>query len=140
MTVTSQSISVARIVVDDRPLPYEPGDTVADAIIRAGQHPQHGGTLCLAGDCGNCSAVVAGVGFTRTCQTAAAPGLDVRRHPLVGGPPLRNAVLADPDVRERLNNLGIAATPGTPERFGEDIRRDLNRYGPVVKAAGIKAE
>ncbi len=51
-----------------------------------------------------------------------------------------NAVLADPDVRERLNNLGIAATPGTPEKFGEDIRRDLNRYGPVVKAAGIKAE
>lgn len=51
-----------------------------------------------------------------------------------------NAVLADPDVRERLNNLGIAATPGTPEKFGDDIRRDLNRYGPVVKAAGIKAE
>ena len=96
MSVTSQSISAARIVVDDRPLPYEQGDTVADAIIRAGQHPQHGGTLCLAGDCGNCSAVVAGVGFTRTCQTAAAPGLDVRRHPLVGGPPLRNPVLADP--------------------------------------------
>lgn len=51
-----------------------------------------------------------------------------------------NAVLADPDVRERLNNLGIAATPGTPEKFGDDIRRDLGRYGPVVKAAGIKAE
>jgi len=51
-----------------------------------------------------------------------------------------NAVLADPEVRERLNNLGIAATPGTPERFGDDIRRDLGRYGPVVKAAGIKAE
>jgi hypothetical protein len=33
-----------------------------------------------------------------------------------------------------------AATPGTPEKFGEEIRRDLNRYGPVVKAAGIKAE
>ena len=51
-----------------------------------------------------------------------------------------NAVLADPEVRERLNQLGIAATPGTPEKFGEEIRRDLNRYGPVVKAAGIKAE
>jgi tripartite-type tricarboxylate transporter receptor subunit TctC len=51
-----------------------------------------------------------------------------------------NAVLADPDVRERLNQLGIAATPGTPEKFGDEIRRDLGRYGPVVKAAGIKAE
>ena len=51
-----------------------------------------------------------------------------------------NAVLADPDVRERLNALGITAMPGTPESFGEEMKRDLNRYGPVVKAAGIKAE
>lgn len=51
-----------------------------------------------------------------------------------------NLVLADPEVRERLNALGIGATPGTPEKFGEEIRRDLARYGQVVKAAGIKAE
>ena len=51
-----------------------------------------------------------------------------------------NAVLADPDVRERLSGLGISATPGTPESFSEEIKRDLSRYGAVVKAAGIKAE
>ncbi|MEI7786482.1 MAG: tripartite tricarboxylate transporter substrate binding protein [Betaproteobacteria bacterium] len=51
-----------------------------------------------------------------------------------------NIVLADPEVRERLVQLGISATPSTPEKFGEEIRRDLARYGPVVKAAGIKAE
>jgi tripartite-type tricarboxylate transporter receptor subunit TctC len=51
-----------------------------------------------------------------------------------------NAVLADPEVREKLNQLGIGATPGTPEQFGEEIKRDLARYGQVVKAAGIKAE
>ncbi len=51
-----------------------------------------------------------------------------------------NAVLADPDVRERLGGLGISATPGTPESFSEEIKRDLSRYGAVVKAAGIKAE
>jgi tripartite-type tricarboxylate transporter receptor subunit TctC len=51
-----------------------------------------------------------------------------------------NAVLADPEVRERLNQLGIGATPGTPEQFGEEIKRDLARYGQVVKAAGIKAD
>ncbi len=51
-----------------------------------------------------------------------------------------NAVLADPDVRQRLEALGIGATPGTPEKFGDEIRRDLARYGQVVKAAGIKAE
>lgn len=51
-----------------------------------------------------------------------------------------NAVLADPAIRERLAVLGIDPSPGTPEQFLEDMRRDLAKYGPVVKAAGIKVE
>ena len=51
-----------------------------------------------------------------------------------------NAVLAEPAIRERLGVLGIDPSPGTPEQFLEDMRRDLAKYGPVVKAAGIKAE
>ena len=51
-----------------------------------------------------------------------------------------NAVLNDPEVRDKLNLMGITATPGTADKFGDDIKRDLARYGPVVKAAGIKAE
>ena len=51
-----------------------------------------------------------------------------------------NAVLNDPEVREKLNLMGIAATPGTAEKFADDMKRELARYGPVVKAAGIKAE
>ena len=51
-----------------------------------------------------------------------------------------NAVLNDPEVRDKLNVMGISATPGTADRFSEEIRRDLARYGQVVKAAGIKAE
>ena len=51
-----------------------------------------------------------------------------------------NAVLSDPAVRERLNGMGIAATPGSAEKLGQDMQRDLARYGPVVKAANIKAE
>ncbi|MBL0122392.1 MAG: tripartite tricarboxylate transporter substrate binding protein [Betaproteobacteria bacterium] len=50
-----------------------------------------------------------------------------------------NAVLTDPDTRARLDVLGITATPGTPEKFGAEIKRDLARYGEVVKSAGIKA-
>jgi len=36
--------------------------------------------------------------------------------------------------------LGIDPRPGSPEQFGEEIKRDLSRYEGVVKAAGIKAE
>lgn len=85
-----------RIVVDDQPIEYADGDSVAVAIVRAGQHPQHGGTLCLAGDCGNCCAEIDGVAFTRTCLTPAQPGLRVVRHPAVGGPPLKLAPPVDP--------------------------------------------
>jgi len=51
-----------------------------------------------------------------------------------------NAVLADPAAREKLATLGIEPAPGTPEQFGDEMKRDLNRYGAVVKAAGIKVE
>jgi tripartite-type tricarboxylate transporter receptor subunit TctC len=51
-----------------------------------------------------------------------------------------NAVLNDPQNREKLNLMGINAQPGSADAFGDEIKRDLARYGQVVKAAGIKAE
>ena len=51
-----------------------------------------------------------------------------------------NAVLNDTEVREKLNTMGISATPGTTDQFGEEIKRDLARYGQVVRSAGIKAD
>lgn len=51
-----------------------------------------------------------------------------------------NAALIDPDVVVRLDKLGITATPGTPAQYGDQIKRDLDRYGPVVKAARIKLD
>jgi tripartite-type tricarboxylate transporter receptor subunit TctC len=51
-----------------------------------------------------------------------------------------NAVLADADAREKLRTLGIEATPGSAAQFRDEMARDLARYGPVVKAAGIKVE
>lgn len=51
-----------------------------------------------------------------------------------------NAVLAMPDLREKINALGVRITPGTPEAFAAEIKHDLERNGPVVKAAGIKMD
>jgi len=51
-----------------------------------------------------------------------------------------NAVLNDPAIVEKLATLGITATPGSPQQLADQIRTDLAKYGPVVKAAGIKAE
>jgi tripartite-type tricarboxylate transporter receptor subunit TctC len=51
-----------------------------------------------------------------------------------------NAVLNDPVVREKLRLMGIDATPGSADQFSTEIKRDLARYGQVVKSAGIRIE
>jgi tripartite-type tricarboxylate transporter receptor subunit TctC len=51
-----------------------------------------------------------------------------------------NEVLSSPAAKERLLGMGISATPGSGDKFGEQIRQDLARFGPVVKAAGISPQ
>lgn len=51
-----------------------------------------------------------------------------------------NAVLADPEIKERLKSFGIYATPGSTQKFGDEIKKDLARYAHIVKAAGIKPD
>ena len=51
-----------------------------------------------------------------------------------------NAVLNDTTVREKLRAMGIEPSPGTAEQYRDEIKRDLDRYGAVVKAAGISVE
>ncbi|MEK6192031.1 MAG: glycine cleavage T C-terminal barrel domain-containing protein [Chloroflexota bacterium] len=78
--------SPGQFLLDGASLAYEPGDTVAIAVVRAGAHPGQGGTLCLAGDCGNCAAEVDGIAYVRTCLTPAHDGVAVQRHPASGPP------------------------------------------------------
>jgi len=49
-----------------------------------------------------------------------------------------NAVLQDPAVKDKLLNSGIEAANGTSAQFGDEIKRDLEMYKPVVEKAGIK--
>jgi tripartite-type tricarboxylate transporter receptor subunit TctC len=51
-----------------------------------------------------------------------------------------NAVLNDPAAREKLAVMGIEARPGSAGDFREEMRRDLQRYEGVVKAAGIRID
>ena len=51
-----------------------------------------------------------------------------------------NASLATPELKEKLFALGVLTTPGTPESFRDEIRREMDRNGPLIKAAGIKVE
>ena len=80
---------------------------MAVAILRAGEQPAHGGTLCLAGDCGNCLAEVDGVAYRRSCQVAARPGLCVGRHPVVEMPPLPRVASSDPTAPPPAREIAV---------------------------------
>lgn len=44
-----------------------------------------------------------------------------------------------PDVREKLEAVGFDIQTGTPMEFGQLIARDIERFGKLVRDAGIKA-
>ncbi len=45
-----------------------------------------------------------------------------------------------PDIRQKLDAMGVEPLGNTPEQVSEWIRREIAKYGPVVKAGNIKAE
>ena len=51
-----------------------------------------------------------------------------------------NMVLNDPAVSKRISDLGLNASPTTPADFSQQIRRDFDRWGALIKKAGIKGE
>ena len=51
-----------------------------------------------------------------------------------------NEILNSTEGKARLFAMGITPTPGTPEKFGEQIKGDLIRLAPIVKAANIRSE
>ena len=51
-----------------------------------------------------------------------------------------NAVLERADVRERFANSGLQITGGTPADFAAILRRDYDKYGKALRAAGVQPE
>ena len=49
-------------------------------------------------------------------------------------------ILTLPDVREALAAQGIEPVASTPEEFAEDIKSDLARWTPVVRALGLRLQ
>jgi tripartite-type tricarboxylate transporter receptor subunit TctC len=49
-----------------------------------------------------------------------------------------NEVLAQPDIRKRMLDLGITVTPGTPATFASYVKEQVNALAPTLKGAGVK--
>ncbi len=51
-----------------------------------------------------------------------------------------NAALADPKFKARLIELGTLVHAGSPADFDKFIATETEKWGKVIRAAGIKAE
>jgi tripartite-type tricarboxylate transporter receptor subunit TctC len=43
-------------------------------------------------------------------------------------------------VTQRLSKLGASPIGSSPQQFDEKIHADYNKWGPIIQAAGMKAE
>jgi tripartite-type tricarboxylate transporter receptor subunit TctC len=43
-------------------------------------------------------------------------------------------------VKERLSKLGASPIGSSPQQFDAKIRAEYEKWGPIIKAAGVKAE
>jgi len=48
-----------------------------------------------------------------------------------------NEVLAQPDIKKRLLELGVTTTPGTPAEFTAFVRNQVNALQPVVRTVRV---
>jgi tripartite-type tricarboxylate transporter receptor subunit TctC len=51
-----------------------------------------------------------------------------------------NTATQRPELRERLSSQGAEPLSGTPEDLGVYLRRELDKYGKIIREAGVKAE
>jgi len=51
-----------------------------------------------------------------------------------------NRSFSTPAVMKRFSDFGMEAMPGTPQQFAELSRAESKRWGPIIKAAGIKLD
>ena len=51
-----------------------------------------------------------------------------------------NKALANPAVQKRMADFGMEALPGTPEQFRQFARSEAMRWGPIIKATGVKLD
>jgi tripartite-type tricarboxylate transporter receptor subunit TctC len=51
-----------------------------------------------------------------------------------------NAALADSKIQTRLADVGVASLPGSAADFAKLIADETEKWGKVIRAAGIRAE
>ncbi|HXE49075.1 MAG TPA: tripartite tricarboxylate transporter substrate-binding protein, partial [Ramlibacter sp.] len=49
-----------------------------------------------------------------------------------------NEILAQADIRKKMDELAITVSPATPAAFTAFVKQQVGQLGPTVKAAGVR--
>jgi len=49
------------------------------------------------------------------------------------------AALSDPGIKQRLEQLGVVVLGSTPQELAAHLRSEMDKWGPVIREAGITA-
>jgi len=50
------------------------------------------------------------------------------------------AILAEPAIKTRLTQVGVEVVASTPDQLAARLRAEIEQWGPIIRAAGIKVE
>jgi len=124
---------------DGRQIPCAPGESVAEALLAAGElattrslkFRRHRGPYCLSGDCGTCLARVDGEPNVRTCLTPAHDGQKVvSQNRLVGRGPDPSA-LADKFFAKGMDHHHLMVRPRALNEIMKEVARNLAGLGTL---------
>ena len=111
---------------DGYAVPFQEGDTVLVAVLRAGIRPW-GGCLCAGGDCPYCLVTVDAVSYVRACMTPATDGMAVTPHPDDGHPPLPSSPRDDEVAFEMIHCDTVVIGQGRSGRAAAEQASEQGR-------------
>ncbi len=130
---------------DGAPVPAHPDDTVASALIAAGElmtsrsakYRRPRGAYCLLGDCGTCLVRVDGQPNVRACLTAVRPGMQVASQNSYGD--LDPTALIDSVFRGGVDHHHLVVHPRIANKLMQGVARNLTGFGTLPDAAPARA-
>lgn len=124
---------------DGRPLPCAPGETVAEALLAAGElattrslkFRRHRGPYCLWGDCGTCLARIDGEPNVRACLTPVHDGQKVVSQNRLAGRGPDPSALADKFFRQGMDHHHLMVRPRALNEIMKEVARNLAGLGTL---------
>jgi sarcosine oxidase subunit alpha len=143
--LTAHAPETCSLEFDGAAVPAHPGDTVASALIAAGElmtsrsakYRRPRGAYCLLGDCGTCLVRVDGEPNVRACLTNVRDGMRVASQNSYGD--LDPTALIDAVFRGGIDHHHMVVYPRVANQMMQGVARNLTGFGELPDAAPTQA-